>query len=281
MLRIVALAWFIFILLWGVSFVTSEKSIHQNANKEVLLWSNSFDSQDWMDQWYIRENGKVYLGNIEIAKDSDNIFANILRVHYKKGSLNPSRKDRPTGGTNFHARLDFIPSDSLYLRYYVRFADDFPFNKGGKLPGLFGGKVHSGGHIPDGTNGFSTRFMWREGGKGEVYAYLPTSVDHGTSFGAGNWSFVPGIWYELEQHVVLNTIGKKDGSIEVWVDGKPILKKENLYFRSVDTLKIQGIFFSTFFGGHDSSWAAPKDTYIDFANFAISAIYINPKALRE
>ena len=31
-----------------------------------------------------------------------------------------------------------------------------------------------------------------------------------------------------------------------------------------------GIFFSTFFGGHDSSWATPKDQYIWFKGFALT-----------
>ncbi|WP_181449171.1 polysaccharide lyase [Nonomuraea aridisoli] len=43
----------------------------------------------------------------------------------------------------------------------------------------------NGGRIPDGTNGLSTRFMWRANGAGEVYAYLPTSREHGTSLGRG------------------------------------------------------------------------------------------------
>ena len=56
-------------------------------------------------------------------------------------------------------------------------------------PGLYGGTVTSGQTIPDGTDGFSTRYMWRVGGDGEVYAYLPTSEDHGTSLGRGCWFF--------------------------------------------------------------------------------------------
>jgi hypothetical protein len=102
------------------------------------------------------------------------------------------------------------PVDALELTYQVRFPEGFDFVKGGKLPGLYGGTMHSGGDIPNGTNGFSTHYMWRTGEEGEVYAYLPTSEEHG-----------------------------------------------GLQFRTTDELQIEGLFFSTFFGGGDESWASP------------------------
>jgi hypothetical protein len=192
------------------------------------------------------------------------------------------------GGANFYARLP-IPCDSLHLRYDVRFADDFAFVKGGKLPGLFGGKVTGRLQSPDGTNGFSTRYMWRAEGAGELYAYLPRlrtnsagqvyvdlprSPTPGRSIGQGSWTFSPKQWYRLEQRVVLNTPGRLDGRIQVWVyreDGKLLshFNEEKLLFRTVQHLKIEGIFFSTFFGGHDPTWATPRTTYADFARFAL------------
>ncbi|NET48353.1 MAG: hypothetical protein F6K09_06420, partial [Merismopedia sp. SIO2A8] len=123
--------------------------------------------------------------------------------------------------------------------------------------------------IPDGTNGFSTRFMWRKDGEGEVFAYLPNSSDFGTSIGRGSWRFQPGKWHHIEQEVVLNDPGRENGRIRVWLDGEQVLDREDLIFRSTSELKIEGIFFSTFFGGGDKSWATPKDVYIDFADFSV------------
>jgi hypothetical protein len=143
--------------------------------------------------------------------------------------------------------------------------------KGGKLPGLYGGTVNNGWRIPDGTNGFSTRYMWRAGGAGEVYAYLPTSDEHGTSLGRGAWHFSPGPWHELQQEVVLNDVGRRNGRITVRFDGVQVLDERGLYFRSTPTLRIDGVMFSTFFGGDDLRWATPVDTYVDFAGFAVTA----------
>ena len=158
----------------------------------------------------------------------------------------------------------------------MRFPESFPFMRGGKLPGLFGGEARAGGQIPDGTDGFSTRLMWRRNGDGEVYAYLPTSVEHGTSLGRGKWRFQEGKWHLVEQEVKLNTPGKPDGSIRLWIDEKLVVQELNLTFRTTPELKIEGIFFSTFFGGSDLSWATPKETQVDFAHFVVSETYIGP-----
>jgi hypothetical protein len=214
---------------------------------------------------------------MERIGDPSQRFPNVLRVHYPKGSASPTltrSEGAPVGGAQFYADLGLGPFESLHLRYYVRFSEGYDFVRGGKLPGLFGGTVHSGGQIPDGTNGFSTRYMWRGKGDGEIYAYLPTSIQSGTSLGRGNWRFEPGKWHMLEQWVVLNTPGEKNGHIRVWVDENLVLDERNLLFRTTETLKIEGVFFSTFFGGDDGSWATPKATYVDFANFAVSQTYI-------
>lgn len=192
-----------------------------------------------------------------------------LRVDYPRGSTSPSDLGAPGGGAQFLGIGPGPPADHLFLRYRVRFAPGFPFVKGGKLPGLYGGRRISGGRIPDGTDGFSTRFMWRAGGAGEVYAYLPSSTTWGTSLGRGSFQFEPGRWHCLEQEVALNTPGRSDGIIRVWLDGRPVFATSDLLFRTAPALRIEGIFFSTFFGGHDASWAPPADTHADFADFAL------------
>lgn len=211
---------------------------------------------------------------IETARAPDGAM---VRVFYPAGSASRRAKGED-GGMQVYMRLPDDPVDELYLQYYVRFPPDFDFVKGGKLPGLYGGTVTGGQHIPDGTDGFSTRYMWRRGGDGEVYAYLPTSEKHGTSLGRGCWFFTPGRWTAIQQRVRLNTPGETDGEITVWQDGRQVLTQTGLTFRTTDDLKIDGLFFSTFFGGGDTSWASPVDQYADFAAFTVSDGYIPPAA---
>ena len=193
----------------------------------------------------------------------------LLRTFYPEGSASRGMDDAPEGGMQAYMELP-NPVNVLDLTYQVRFPQGFDFVKGGKLPGLYGGAVTSGKNIPDGTDGFSTRYMWRAGGDGEVYAYLPTSEEHGTSLGRGCWSFAPGDWTTIRQRVQLNTPDGEDGRITVWQDDRLVLDRGGLEFRSTDQLRIDGLFFSTFFGGDDPSWASPVDQQVDFAEFTLT-----------
>ena len=239
------------------------------------IWSDRFAAANWQEIWTVRSEKAWGMENAEALEDPNGRFEQVLRVRYPAGSASPkvSRKyDAPLGGTQFYAELGIPGADSLRLSYYLRFSDNFDFVKGGKLPGLFGGKGASGGRVPNGVDGFSTRFMWRKYGDGEVYAYLPTSEHYGTSIGRGNWRFQAGTWHHIEQEVVLNEPGKSNGRIRVWLDGNLVLERSGLLFRTIDTLKVDGIFFCTFFGGSDPSWSTPKDVYTDFADFSVSTV---------
>lgn len=242
--------------------------------KNAVIWSDRFEAANWKQHWNFRKRGHWGLQNIQVIKDPSGRFSKVLRVFYPAGSASPTvtnSEGTPIGGTQFFADLGMQSHDTMRLSYYVRFSKNFDFVKGGKLPGLFGGNVNNGRKIPDGSNGFSTRYMWRKNGNGEIYAYLPTSREHGTSIGRGNWLFRPGTWHHLEQEIVLNQSGKNNGRIQVWLDEKKVLTKNGLTFRTTNALKIEGIFFSTFFGGGDQSWVSSKDVYTDFADFSVSS----------
>jgi hypothetical protein len=225
------------------------------------------------------EHGSFGLDRTQIMTSDDPRFPRILRVFYPAGSASQRSSNlyhSPGGGAQLYLLLRAGSTDLLHFRFYVRFPSGFDFVKGGKLPGLFGGTVTSGRRIPNGSDGFSTRYMWRKGGAAEVYAYLPTSVAHGTSLGRGNWRWKPGVWTCVEQEVRLNTPGASDGTITVWVNGIEAYRVAGLAFRTTSDLKIDGVFFSSFFGGGDPTWATPRDQHIDFADFAVSDHAIGP-----
>lgn len=164
--------------------------------------------------------------------------------------------------------------ERLNLTYSVRFPQSFSFVKGGKLPGFYGGEVYSGQRPPDGTNGFSTRYMWNRDGRGSAYVYSPEigghSFDHGIHYGLGNWSFVKGEWLDMRQQVRLNEPGQDDGRIQVWMNDQEVLHQRGMRYRGVENLEFGGVFFSTFFGGSDSTWATPVNMHLDFANFQVN-----------
>ncbi len=240
-----------------------------------LLWSNRFQSANWQSQWQVQSQGKWGMQNLRVLSEPQGKYTQFLRTLYPKGSASPAvtrQQGTPVGGGQFYASLGISPRDALRLSYAVRFSSNFDFVKGGKLPGLFGGTATSGGAVPDGTNGVSTRYMWRANGVGEVYAYLPGASDYGVSLGRGNWRFVPGQWHQITQEVILNQPNQKNGRVRVWFDGKLVLDERELLFRTSDRLKLEGIFFSTFFGGNDTSWASRRNVTVDFADFKVWAI---------
>ena len=214
------------------------------------------------------DHGEFGIDRARLVAMPDAPGGTAMRVSYPAGSAS-KRAGGVDGGTQLYLRLP-EPVDEMNLEYSIRFPAGFDFVKGGKLPGLYGGTVTGGQTIPDGTDGFSTRYMWRRDGDGEVYAYLPTSQEHGTSLGRGCWSFPTGSWTTVSQRVRLNTPGLADGEVTVQQDGHEVLRRTGLTFRTTDELRIEGLFFSTFFGGGDESWASPVDQYAEFAGFRLS-----------
>jgi len=196
----------------------------------------------------------------------------ILEVKLPKGSIDHKNAEAPMGGMGFRWRPGMPEGTSAAcLSYQLYFAPDYPFNKGGKLPGLFGGDGPAGGKAVDGQSGFSARFMWRTSGQGEVYAYIPGKPDgRGMSIDRGAWTFPRGRWVRMEEEIVLNTPGASDGLLRVWVDGQLRLRHDDIRYRSSATLGIDGVMADIFFGGKTVDWAAPADTYVRLTPFTLA-----------
>ncbi len=164
--------------------------------------------------------------------------------------------------------------EELYVSYRVRFADDFDFVRGGKLPGLSGGVGNWGGNRPDGSDGWSGRMMWRPGGEAVQYVYHPDQPGiYGEDF-PWNRRFEPGRWHTVEHRFVMNTPGRNDGVVQAWFDGTEALYVNDLRFRDVASFGISDFLISTFFGGGDDTWAPTKDEYISFDDFVVSTTRI-------
>ncbi len=237
-------------------------------------YNNIFWSQKWGINWASRiDKSKIV--------SSDFIGKKALRVDYPKGGLGPSGT-----GLQFPVVFRDIPNiDSnyyheAYLRYYVKFEKGFDFRKGGKLPGLMGGGDswnRSGGNQPNGTNGWTLRFMWVDNGKIVVYAYVPKSKNE--KWGEALWGqgidcgfyAEPGKWHCIEQYVNVGTPNKDDGKLKVWIDGVERVNISDMRFWNIDNDagKIGGFYFSTFHGGNTDDWRPLNDSYIQFDGFVV------------
>ncbi|KAI0271779.1 hypothetical protein BGY98DRAFT_922818 [Russula aff. rugulosa BPL654] len=199
------------------------------------------------------------------------------------------------GGFSFYApgpqSVDLTTAKEVTFGYSVMFEHGFQFNKGGKLPGLYGGDndevatTSSGGRHDE--RGWSSRLMWRTGGAGEMYTYLPPSFSanqalchvppysrdnptYGTSVGRGSFSFQPGEWTTVTQRMCLNDAGQENGELELFVNGQSKINVSGLVLRSSEAGRIRGMHIQTFFGGHTAEWASPRDQKAYFSDFSIA-----------
>ncbi|KAJ7178104.1 hypothetical protein C8R46DRAFT_888895 [Mycena filopes] len=223
-----------------------------------------------------------------------------MEAHFPPGSYIPSKE--PHGGFSSY---DLGPdpkawdtAKEAYFGYNVLFPTDFEFNKGGKLPGIYGGDnastaVSCSGGRRDPTC-FSVRLMWRTDGAGELYTYLPQpnnvtgefseneklcadtedknecNPTYGASLGRGKFAFEPGAWTTVSQRVKLNTAGKADGELELFANGNSVIKVEGIIIRDSDEGRMRGIQMQTFFGGSTEAWASQKDQRAYFADFSVA-----------
>jgi hypothetical protein len=244
-----------------------------------VLFFSGYEAEPWDGAWGLAW-GPSPSANASAVSGLSSFEGRSLQVHYLKNAVGPE------GGLqylmNFY-KSSIQPRNSAHLRYYVKFADGFDFVRGGKLPGLAGGKGNTGGRKPDGTDGWSARIMWRPDGKITQYVYHPDQPgeygeDFDWNYGGCPRYFTPGQWHCVETYVQMNKPGQKDGILRSWLDGAIALEIKTLRFREVETLQIDQMYFSTFFGGNDKSWAPPKEEYAFFDNFVIAEEYIGPNA---
>lgn len=191
-----------------------------------------------------------------------------VTVSYPAGSSAPSA-GAPYGGAQLCAPFASGPKTDVTLTYQLRMPVGFQFVQGGKLPGVYGGvEPFSGGS--HNAYGWSMRLMWRTAGAGEVYGYISTTSGYGDSWGRGNFRWkADGRWHTVTEHVHLNSPGKSDGWVTLAYDGVRAIDQTGLAVTTTGT-PANGLFFSTFYGGHDSTWAPTADEHIDFANFRVS-----------
>jgi len=229
---------------------------------------------DQKGQWTWEESVSAVSGlyNVIQSEWSDNSLL-AFEVNFPKGSYDPGsmlRLGQKRGGFSFKTKSFPTGRECAWLRYRVRFDKDFDFVKGGKLPGLYGWWGNSGGLIPNGYDGFSIRVIWLGNGDGAVYAYLPTSKVWGTALARREWRFEPGKWYLLELQVLLNRPFFSDGVIRISIDNKVVREIDKLVFRKTNDLLIDGMMFSTFFGGNNSSFASSADAKLSFSSIQLS-----------
>ncbi|MCH2109014.1 MAG: hypothetical protein MK135_06775 [Polyangiaceae bacterium] len=192
----------------------------------------------------------------------------VLRVDYPGQEFGAS-----AAGVQF--KVPFGQSyEELYLAYRVRFSEGFEWVKGGKLPGLVGGSAPTGCNNDE--DGFSARMMWRAQGAAVQYVYFPEKEsncgdDFPYALKDAPAQFQTNTWHRVQHHLKMNTPGESDGVLEAWFDGELAYQTQELLYRRANaSFAIDTLYFSTFYGGGDSSWAPDAPTFVEFDNFIVA-----------
>jgi hypothetical protein len=209
----------------------------------------------------------------------------------------------PRGGFSFYApgpeEVDLTTAREATFAYTVLFPEGYEWVKGGKLPGFCTYTLplitlshrelnlrlnflawQSGvpistipsvalveGRLPTAS---PIRLMWRTGGMGEFYTYLPPfttpgyeanevqchvppysecNPDYGNSIGRGAFNFTSGERGTVAMRVLLNDAGEANGELELWYNGESVISLGGLIIRDSDEGRLRGLMMQTFFGG--------------------------------
>ena len=118
--------------------------------------------------------------------------------------------------------------------------------------------------------------MWRKEGRGEAYLYhknQPERYGDEIDF-PEDFRFPTDTDIRVRMRVTMTDPGKKNGSIRVLIrhgegEEREVVKREDLEWRSVDAFGIDSLYFESFHGGSDKSWAPSRPSFAEFGDFVI------------
>jgi hypothetical protein len=234
-----------------------------------LIFSEDFESENYGNNWSVHWGSAVGAGTV----------ASPPKLVY--GGRHSAYNEIKRGSHSALGSGEFVPvapvDDVAFMRIHLMLQENFSMGRcrSMKLFGLRGGATIENAYggacsRPNGKDKFSVKLIMDNWSELALYYYHPdqTGLCGDIRYSRklfGGPKLLPGIWYCLELMVKLNTPGKHDGVVLLWVDGKPAIRIDNLRFRDMDTLKIRRFTIETYFGGALASDTSPKDqrVYID------------------
>lgn len=258
---------------WGVLLAVSNSPAHAQRT-----YVRSVDFQNWTAGSYTTSRRDSDWGATDWqsgvpTRTTVERFSNgsqVLKLRYPAGQISPENS-----GAQW--RMALAGRTEYSFEFRVKFTGDFEWTQGGKLPGLMGGTAPAGGYYS--ADGFSSRFMWRPGGKLVVYLYWadqpsknnPIGQQYGTDIPLDSPVYMtPETSYTIAQRVKLNTPGASDGVLQVWVNGVQKLYRTNLRFRlSGKSWTINRFYFTSFYGGATNDYRPTRDNFALFDDLKI------------
>ena len=131
-------------------------------------------------------------------------------------------------------------SKSACLNYSVMIPRSFKFTEPGYLPGLFAGNSATALDQHPSVGGMVARMGWVQAGELGVELRAP-AIPGAWLGGLSTVEWPTGRWVSVEQEVRLNTPGKADGVVRVWIDGSLRVEDAALDLRGSDQFALSGV----------------------------------------
>ena len=219
-----------------------------------------------LSEWGLLENAKI------LAPDSDQDRPQ-LAVMLREGTGAGYKAGQPRGGVGFSwlpmSMREAAPKAAC-LSYRVYFPEKFDFGDGGTLPGLSIGTSFDPRGEPDIGQGAAVRPGWNKNGGAVVNIQYATAEGWKNPPAVGSEIRWPvGGWVTIEQEVILNEPGSKNGVVRLWLDGKFAGENKKLGLRSDAGLAMAGARADVHFGSVMSPSVAPADAQIRLTPFVL------------
>ena len=202
--------------------------------------------------------------NLEILRIKGAPAPLAMSIALPKGSSAPGTQAEERGGVTFPWQPRAIRNQAAAcLSYNMLVPADFNFSFGGALPGFLGQGEAS-------SDSFLVQAAWRRGGDlgANTQATLqgkPTREDTETT-GA---TIPRGRWLKVEQEVVLNAPGQRNGVLRIWVDGVLAIDVANAVYRADADVGLAGVAADVFYSGDERTSRSPADAKILLTPFEL------------
>ena len=131
---------------------------------------------------------------------------------------------------------------SACLSYSVYLPKKFEFGAGGFLPGLYTGERSRQGVSSDVDGSVMQRVEWQDDGRGGLT--MQSKVDGEIKLravGIERFDLPRGRWVSIEQELVLNKEGKRNGKARLFIDGQKVVDNQQSKLRKSNGFAIGGV----------------------------------------
>jgi hypothetical protein len=174
------------------------------------------------------------LDNTSIVDVKDGPAKHAIQIRFAKSEpTSPQAGDRNGMGFTWRPH-DAGGASAACLSYSARVQEDFDFGKGGRLPGLLAAAGQG-----TAKEQISASPGWRADGNLDA---LMSGLTEARPLSSKRTSELPrGRWMAIEQEMILNTPGMRDGVLRLWLDGALKFEATDLAFRDKPEVKISGV----------------------------------------